>query len=89
MTNYSQFDLYESCNTLQRVAFLETANRQFLINVLSENDRNGIYTDTDSLAEFGQIATKEELIECFKRVIEDNYQAIKPPPIFNLLILQT
>ncbi|QMV49738.1 MAG: hypothetical protein [Cryophage ML09] len=73
MESYSQFDLYESCNTSQRIVFLETATRQYLIYVLSENDRNGIYSDCDCLADFGQIATKEELIECFKKVIEENY----------------
>jgi len=73
MESYSQFDLYESCNTSQRIVFLETATRQYLINVLSENDRNGIYSDSDCITEFGEIATKEQLIECFKRVISENY----------------
>ena len=73
MKSYSQFDLYEACNTSQRIVFLETATRQYLIYVLSENDHNGIYSDCDCLVEFGQIATKQELIECFKKVIEENY----------------
>jgi hypothetical protein len=34
-----------------------------LIEWLSWNDRNGVYRDEDSLAEFGNILSKEEAIE--------------------------
>lgn len=35
-----------------------------LINILVKNDRNGCYTDADSILEFGRIATYEELLAC-------------------------
>ena len=38
-------------------------SRYDLIEWLSWNDRNGVYRDEDSLAEFGNILSKEEAIE--------------------------
>ena len=70
---YDQFDHYHSLSKADRKVFLKNILRATLIDILSVNDRNGIYSDSDSLAEFGYIATKQELIECFKRVIADNY----------------
>jgi hypothetical protein len=45
--------------------FLKSANRKILIRLLSENDRNGIYSDKDSIKQFGSISTINELKECF------------------------
>ncbi len=42
---------------------LSRQSRYDLIEWLSWNDRNGVYRDEDSLAEFGNILSKEEAIE--------------------------
>lgn len=44
-------------------------SRNEIINWLSWNDRNGIYHDKDSLAEFGNIMTLEEGREIMIRQI--------------------
>lgn len=44
-------------------------SRLDLIDWLSWNDRNGVYKDEDSLAEFGNILSKEEAIEIITRQI--------------------
>ncbi|WP_188507888.1 hypothetical protein [Parapedobacter pyrenivorans] len=44
-------------------------SREQLIDWLSWNDRNGIYRDEDSLAEFGNLMTKEEGEEIMFRQI--------------------
>jgi len=51
----------------QAVAILNTLSREDLIDILSKNDSNGIYSDSDSIREFGSPATREELIEAFWR----------------------
>ena len=73
MRLYTSFDVYSFLDTKHKKEFIEGHTRKELISILSYNDRNGIYSDCECIAEFGQIATKQELIECFKRVIEDNY----------------
>jgi hypothetical protein len=42
---------------------LNSWTREDLIKWLSWNDRNGVYKDTQSLAEFGNILSKEEAIK--------------------------
>lgn len=42
---------------------LRAKSRQWLINWLEFNDRNGVYNDKDSMREFGNIMSKEEAIE--------------------------
>lgn len=44
---------------------VDTNSRESLIAWLCWNDRNGCYTDEDSIAEFGSPATLEELRECY------------------------
>ncbi|WP_257667299.1 hypothetical protein [Parapedobacter tibetensis] len=44
-------------------------SREQLIDWLSWNDRNGIYKDVDSMAEFGNVMTKEEGEEIMFRQI--------------------
>jgi hypothetical protein len=36
------------------------------------NDRNGVYSDVDSLREFGAVMTKEEGLEILLRQVEEN-----------------
>jgi hypothetical protein len=45
--------------------FIKTANRKTLICLLSANDRNGIYSDSDSIKQFGSVSTLSELKEAF------------------------
>jgi hypothetical protein len=52
--------------------FLKDASREEIIMWLSWNDRNGIYTDKESLKEFGIKMSKKEGIEIMKRQIEEN-----------------
>lgn len=49
-----------------------TWKREEIIQWLCWNDPNGVYTDKDSLNEFGNIMTKEEGIEIMLRQIEEN-----------------
>jgi hypothetical protein len=48
---------------------LNSWSRLDLIEWLSWNDSNGVYKDEDSLAEFGNILSKEEAIEIMTRQI--------------------
>ena len=51
---------------------LNFATRSELIEWLCWNDRNGVYKDTDSLREFGNIVSKEEAIEIIHKQISEN-----------------
>ena len=51
--------------------FLSFASREEIIDWLQWNDRNGIYRDEESLAEFGTIVSKEEGIEIVMRQIRE------------------
>lgn len=42
---------------------INNCSRETIINWLQWNDRNGIYTDEQSLKEFGKILSREEGIE--------------------------
>ena len=46
-------------------------SRYDLIEWLSWNDRNGVYKDEESIAEFGNILSKEEAIEIITRQITE------------------
>lgn len=48
---------------------LNTWSRLELIGWLCWNDRNGVYTDEDSLREFGNILSKEKAIEIITEMI--------------------
>jgi hypothetical protein len=47
-------------------------NRHDIIEWLMWNDRNGVYSDGDSLREFGAIMTKEEGLEILLRQVDEN-----------------
>ncbi len=49
---------------------LNTWSREKIIDWLKWNDPNGVYSDQDSLREFGNILSKEEGIEIIVRQIE-------------------
>lgn len=51
---------------------LNSWSRIDLIEWLSWNDRNGVYKDEDSLAEFGNVLSKEEAIEIMTRQITES-----------------
>ena len=51
----------------QAAAILNTLSREDLIDILSKNDFNGVYSDADSIREFGSPATRDELVESFWR----------------------
>lgn len=52
--------------------FFDEVSREEIIAWLSWNDRNGIYTDKDSLTEFGYIMSKQEGVEIMRRQIMEN-----------------
>jgi hypothetical protein len=52
-------------------------NRRDVIEWLMWNDRNGVYSDEDSLREFGLVMTLEEGIEIMLRQVEENKVAIR------------
>ncbi|HWZ15434.1 MAG TPA: hypothetical protein VNW95_09370 [Mucilaginibacter sp.] len=47
-------------------------SREDLIEWLVWNDRNGVYTDEDSLREFGAVMTREEATEIILRQAAEN-----------------
>ena len=47
-------------------------SRLDIIEWLVWNDRNGIYSDADSVREFGEVMTKQEGLEILLRQVEDN-----------------
>jgi hypothetical protein len=50
---------------------LNSWSRLDLIEWLSWNDRNGVYKDEESLAEFDNVLSKEEAIEIMTRQISN------------------
>lgn len=50
---------------------LNSWSRLELIDWLSWNDRNGVYTDEDSLREFGNILTKVAAVEIITQMITE------------------
>lgn len=53
-------------------SFFEMVTRNEVISWLSWNDKNGVYKDTQSLKEFGNILSKQDAIEIMGRQIEGN-----------------
>jgi hypothetical protein len=52
---------------------LNSWSREELIKWLSWNDRNGVYRDSESLAEFGNIVSKEEAIRIItEQILQEN-----------------
>lgn len=56
----------------QLLTQLTTWSRLELIDWLSWNDRNGLYTDEDSLREFDNILSKEEAIQIIVKQITES-----------------
>ncbi|MDP2414289.1 hypothetical protein [Daejeonella sp.] len=54
------------------VLLINAFSREDIIEWLSWNDHNGIYTDEQSLKEFGNVMSLEEGIEIIFRQIEEN-----------------
>lgn len=50
---------------------LNSWSRQELIDWLCWNDRNGVYSDQDSLQEFGEILSKKRALEIMISQIEE------------------
>lgn len=51
---------------------LNSLSRLELIDWLCWNDRNGVYSDEDSLREFGNTLTKERAMEIITEMISEN-----------------
>lgn len=51
---------------------LTSWSRLELINWLCWNDSNGVYTDEDSLREFGNILSKERAVEIIAEMINES-----------------
>jgi hypothetical protein len=49
---------------------LKSWSRENMIAWLEWNDHNGTYNDKDSVAEFGEVITREEALECMLRQLE-------------------
>ena len=49
--------------------FLELSSREEIVDWLQWNDSNGVYSDRQSLIEFGSVLTKKEGINIIKRQI--------------------
>lgn len=62
---YTVMDLPEN----ELLAIIRAMSREELIEWLCWNDRNGVYRDEDSLAEFGNVMTKTEGEEIMFRQI--------------------
>lgn len=54
------------------VMLINSLSREDMIEWLSWNDPNGIYSDKRSLKELGNVITKDEAIEIMLRQIEEN-----------------
>lgn len=52
--------------------FFNDITREEAIKWLSWNDKNGIYSDVNSLKEFGNTLTRKEAIEIMQKQIEEN-----------------
>ena len=52
--------------------FLKYTSREEIIDWLQWNDPNGIYTDLESIQEFGNIMNKDEGVEIVKRQISSS-----------------
>ena len=51
---------------------VSTLSRHDIIEWLVWNDRNGVYSDEDSLREFGAVMTKDEGLEILLRQVKEN-----------------
>jgi len=61
--------LYIEMSKEKLIEELKSWTRQDLIDWLSWNDSNGVYSDEDSMAELGNIMSREEGIEIMIRQI--------------------
>lgn len=58
-----RFDFITTLSASDLEQELRTWSRNEMIDWLCWNDRNGVYTDEDSLAEIGHVLSREEGIE--------------------------
>lgn len=58
--------------TLSDLPVLTTWKRETLLNLLAQNDRNGIFTDAQSEAEGMEPMTKAEALEVIERLLTEN-----------------
>jgi len=58
--------------TLSDLGLLATWKRETLLDLLAENDRNGIFTDRQSEAEGMEPMTKAEALEVIERLLTEN-----------------
>jgi len=58
--------------TLSDLTLLATWKRETLLDLLAENDRNGIFTDAQSEAEGMEVMTKAEALEIIERILTEN-----------------
>jgi len=58
--------------TLSDLGLLATWKRETLLDLLAENDRNGIFTDRQSEAEGMEVMTKAEALEIIERILTEN-----------------
>jgi hypothetical protein len=65
LTYYEVMDLMAE----QLDMFLKHTPREEIVDWLQWNDPNGVYRDTDSLNEFGNIMSKDEGVEIMKRQV--------------------
>jgi len=68
LTYYEIMDLQQ----IQLNEFLKHTSREEIIDWLKWSDPNGIYTDQESIREFGSMMTKEEGVEIMKRQIDQS-----------------
>lgn len=71
VNEYSYIRLIEISDT-EFTDVIGNLSRHDIIEWLMWNDRNGVYSDIDSLREFGAVMTKEEGLEILLRQVEEN-----------------
>jgi hypothetical protein len=71
INEYPYIRLIEIIDT-ELADLIGTLGRHDIIEWLMWNDRNGVYSDVDSLREFGTVMTKEEGLEILLRQVEEN-----------------
>jgi len=69
--NYSYHSVVE-IEENELIMLLNGLNREDMIEWLMWNDPNGIYSDEQSLKEFGNIMSREEGLEIMLRQAEEN-----------------
>jgi hypothetical protein len=71
VNEYPYIRLIEISNT-ELAGVIGKLSRYDIIEWLMWNDRNGVYSDPDSLREFGAVMTKEESVQILLRQVAEN-----------------